>query len=137
MLASLKSCRPRDEEGPPGSGGRNLSGDFHAKKRSCGTHESKTGPNALLFKKSKGTAERESAVGLVGALGGNPRIMLGVDKNDDTQGFVTEMREMNVTPHVAQRDTNRSSAIDGRTTRHPGYEVSQTKRKRTKSALVG
>ena len=88
-----------------------------------------------MFKKSKGTAEREPVVGLVGALGGNPRITLGADKNDDTQGFVTAMREMNGVLHVAQRDTNRSSAIDGRTTRHPGYEISQTRR--TKSALVG
>jgi hypothetical protein len=44
--------------------------------------------------------------------------------------MVRLLREMNVTPHVAQNDTKRSSAIDGRTTRHAGYEVSQRKRKR-------
>jgi len=159
-LASLKSYRPRDEDGPPGGGGRNPSVDFHGEKRSRDTHESKTDPDALLFKKSKGTAaklsymghvlmenrnglvvnasvtqatgtaEREAAAGLVDALGGSRRITLGADKNYDTQGFVADMREMKVTPHVAQNDTNRSSAIDGRTTRHPGYRISQNKRKR-------
>lgn len=159
-LASLKSYRPKDEDGPPGGGGRNPGVDFHGEKRSRDTHESKTDPDALLFKKSKGTAaklsymghvlmenrhglvvkaavsqatgkaERETATGLVDALGGSRRITLGADKNYDTQGFVAEMREMNVTPHVAQNDTNRSSSIDGRTTRHQGYELSQTKRKR-------
>ena len=44
---------------------------------------------------------------------------------------MVDMREMKVTPHVAQNDTNRSSAIDERTTRHPGYRLSQNKRKRT------
>jgi IS5 family transposase len=77
-----------------------------------------------------GTAEREAAVDLVDALGGSQRITLGADKNYDTKGFVEELREMTVTPHVAQNDTNRSSAIDGRTTRHPGYATSQTIRKR-------
>ena len=43
--------------------------------------------------------------------------------------FVAEMRRLGVTPHVAQNDTNRRSAIDGRTTRHPGYAVSLRKRK--------
>jgi hypothetical protein len=77
-----------------------------------------------------GTAEREAAVELVDALGGSQRITLGADKNHDTRGFVEGMREMTVTPHVAQNDTHRSSAIDGRTTRHPGYATSQTIRKR-------
>ena len=47
---------------------------------------------------------------------------IGADKNDDTRGFVTEMRRIGVTPHVAQ-NTSRpgDSAIDGRTTRHKGY----------------
>jgi hypothetical protein len=77
-----------------------------------------------------GTAEREAAVDLVDALGWTQRITLGADKNCDTKGFVEELREMTVTPHVAQNDTNRSSAIDERTTRHPGYATSQTIRKR-------
>jgi hypothetical protein len=45
--------------------------------------------------------------------------------------FVDDLRDLNVTPHIAQNTTNRSSAIDARTTRHPGYAVSQQKRKRT------
>ena len=82
-----------------------------------------------------GKAEREAAVELVDALGGNRRLTLGADKNYDTQGFVEEMRARNVTPHVAQNDTNRSSAIDERTTRHEGYRVSQTKRKRVEECF--
>lgn len=159
-LASLKSYRPRDEEGPPGGGGRNPSVDFHGEKRSRDTHESKTDKDALLFKKSKGaparlaylghvlmenhqgivvdarvtqatgTAERETAVDLVDALGGSRRITLGADKNFDTQEFVQALRERKITPHVARNDSRRASAIDGRTTRHPGYRMSQRFRKR-------
>jgi hypothetical protein len=56
-------------------------------------------------------------------------ITLGGDKNFDTKDFVMELREINVTPHVTQ-NTSRTSAIDGRTTRHPGYAISQRIRKR-------
>jgi hypothetical protein len=55
---------------------------------------------------------------------------LGGDKNYDTQEFVRELRGMNTTPHVAQNTTKRKSAVDERTTRHAGYEVTQRKRKR-------
>lgn len=55
---------------------------------------------------------------------------LGGDKNYDTQELVRELRGMKVTPHVAQNNTNRRSAIDGRTTLYPGYAISQKKRKR-------
>ena len=55
---------------------------------------------------------------------------VGCDKNYDTQAFVQDLRALQVTPHVAQHTTNRASAIDGRTTRHPGYTVNQQKRKR-------
>jgi IS5 family transposase len=62
---------------------------------------------------------------------GAERITLGADKGYDTKDFVKEMRGMNVTPHVTQNDKRPGgSAIDGRTTRHPGYQVSQRKRKR-------
>jgi IS5 family transposase len=54
---------------------------------------------------------------------------LGADKGYDTHGFVEALRSFGVTPHVAQHTTKRSSAIDHRTTRHPGYLVSQRKRK--------
>ena len=63
------------------------------------------------------------------------RITLGADKGFDTQDFVAEMREINVTPHVAQNDNGRCSAIDSRTTRHPGYAVSLRIRKRIEEAF--
>lgn len=55
---------------------------------------------------------------------------LGGDKHYDTAAFVEDLRSLNVTPHVAQNNTHRRSAIDQRTTRHPGYLISQKKRKR-------
>ena len=62
---------------------------------------------------------------------GSWRITVGADKAYDTRDFVDDLRDLNVTPHIAQNTTNRSSAIDARTTRHPGYAISQQKRKRT------
>jgi IS5 family transposase len=57
-------------------------------------------------------------------------ITVGADKNYDTAGFVATCRANGVTPHVAQNDgRSGGSAIDGRTTRWPGYAVSQRKRK--------
>ena len=56
---------------------------------------------------------------------------VGADKNYDTKDFVAEARNLNATPHVAQNiHARRSNAIDGRTTRHAGYAISQIKRKR-------
>jgi hypothetical protein len=66
---------------------------------------------------------------------GTQRITLGGDKNYDTREWVRELRKIGVTPHVAQNNTNRSSAIDGRTTRHPGYQISQQKRKRIEQSF--
>jgi transposase len=60
---------------------------------------------------------------------------LGGDKNYDTQGCVADIRERRVTPHVAQNTSGRRSAIDGRTTRHPGYAVSQRIRKRVEEVF--
>jgi hypothetical protein len=77
-----------------------------------------------------GTAERAAALEMVAARPGNHRITLGADKAYDVAGFVADLRQHNVTPHVAQNTTNRRSAIDGRTTRHPGYAVSERVRKR-------
>jgi hypothetical protein len=55
---------------------------------------------------------------------------VGADKGYDTRACVAEVRALGVTPHVARNvSANRSSAIDGRTTRHPGYAISQRKRK--------
>ena len=80
---------------------------------------------------ASGTAERDAAIEMAGRIEGEKRVTVGGDKGYDTRGWVREMRARNVTPHVSQ-NTNRSggSAIDGRTTRHAGYQVSQRKRKR-------
>ncbi|MCP5414892.1 MAG: hypothetical protein H6961_09830 [Chromatiaceae bacterium] len=62
-LASLKSYRPKDEDGPPGGGGRNPHVDFHGEKRRRDTHESKTDKDALLFKKTKGSESKLAYLG--------------------------------------------------------------------------
>ena len=72
-----------------------------------------------------GTAERDTALALVEAQAPSRRITLGGDKNYDTHQFVQDLRAQQVTPHGAQHMTNRASAIDGRTTRHLGYTISQ------------
>jgi IS5 family transposase len=77
-----------------------------------------------------GTAEREAAAAMLGELPDGDRITLGTDKNYDTKAFVAEIRRLGVTPHVTQNAKGRRSAIDGRTTRHAGYEVSLRIRKR-------
>ena len=77
-----------------------------------------------------GTAEREAAVDMAQQIRQRQRVTLGADKAYDTYDFVRNLRDLSVTPHVTQHNQNRSSAIDGRTTRHPGYAVSQRKRKR-------
>jgi transposase len=78
-----------------------------------------------------GTAERDAALVMIEQIPGGGRVTVGGDKGYDTRDFVAECRNMNVTPHVAQNTKRRGgSAIDGRTTRHGGYEVSQKKRKR-------
>ena len=79
---------------------------------------------------ASGTAERDACLDMLQDIGGNQRVTLGGDKNYDTRDFVDTLRSLKVTPHVAQNNTNRKSAIDGRTTRHAGYTVSQVKRKR-------
>ena len=80
---------------------------------------------------SDGYAERDVAAALLADVAGKgKRITVGADKAYDTRGFVKACRDINVTPHVAQHTTrNGGSAIDGRTTRHAGYEISQRKRK--------
>jgi transposase len=161
--ASQKSFRRKDGNGkPPGPGG---DVDFHGEKRKNQTHASTTDPDARLFKKSKGSeaklnymghvlmenrngllvqtflteatgrAEREAAMLMVEAIPSGKRVTLGGDKNYDTRELVRELRRMNITPHVAQNNTNRCSAIDERTTRHAGYEVSQRKRKRVEQSF--
>ena len=86
----------------------------------------------LRIAEANGTAERELALEMVGdRLPGKRRITLGGDKNYDTKDFIAECGWRRITPHVAQHITEtRGSAIDRRTTRHPGYSVSQRVRKR-------
>lgn len=91
--------------------------------------------NGLIVKTAmfpaNGLAERAAAMAMLEQIPGDHQVTLGADKNYDTRDFVAECRHLKVTPHVAQ-NTNRSggSAIDGRTTRHAGYAISQRKRKR-------
>ncbi len=78
-----------------------------------------------------GTAERDAAMLMAERLEGTQQVTMAADKGYDTKDFVAEMRGMNVTPHVSQNHKRPGgSAIDGRTTRHAGYLVSQRKRKR-------
>lgn len=134
--------------------------DFHGEKRSNETHTSTTDPDSMLARKGSGkeaklsysgnvlmenrnglvvevkvlpptgTAERDAALLMIEAISGDGRVTLGADKAYDTKDFVKECRHMNATPHVAQNNQGRKSAIDGRTTRHAGYAVSQRRRKR-------
>ena len=161
--ASQKSFRPKDEE--PGASAGPKEVNFHGETRRNDTHRSTTDPEARLFKKSKGsearlgylghvlmenrngllvqtlvtpatgTAERDAALLLAEKIPGIRRVTLGADKAYDTRDLVRELRRMNVTPHVAQNNMNRSSAIDGRTTTQPGYAISQQKRKRVEQSF--
>src|SRR5208283_2512203 len=75
--------------------------------------------------------ERDAARVMLEQVPGDGRITVGGDKGFDTQGFVSECRHMNVTPHVAQNEQRPGgSAIDGRTTHHQSSRISQRKRKR-------
>jgi IS5 family transposase len=132
--------------------------NFHGEKRRNDTHQSTTDPDSRLFTKGSGQeaklyftghvvmenrnglavrgcvtratgkAERETALDLIDEIPRRTRITLGADKGYDVAAFVESLRDCGVTPHIAQK--LRYSAIDGRTTQHPGYEVSQRKRKR-------
>ena len=91
--------------------------------------------NGLIVKAAAshatGKAEREIAAGLLSDLTGMKKRTVGADKNYDTAGFVADCRAMNITPHVARNDKRPGgSAIDGRTSRHANYKVSQRNRKR-------
>ena len=98
------------------------------------------------FTQATGTAERETGISMLKKLkrslkrctghSKDHRITLGADKAYDIQDFVADLRDLVVTPHVAQNDANnRTSAIDGRTTRHKGYQVSQQKRKQVEEGF--
>jgi transposase len=86
--------------------------------------------------RASGHAERLAALHLIAPHAGRPNpVTLGADKGFDARDFVAELREVNVTPHLAQNTSGRRSAIDGRTTRHPGYAISQRIRKRIEEAF--
>jgi hypothetical protein len=90
--------------------------------------------------RASGHAERLAAIALIEPHADRPNaITLAADKAYDTADFVAdfvmELRERTVTPHVAQNHNGRRSAIDGRTTRHSGYAVSQRIRKRIEEAF--
>ena len=160
--ASLKSFRPKDE--PPTDASSTSGGnpanrwvDFHGEKRSNATHQSRTDPDARLYKKGAGQAARLCYLGhavmenrhgllvdfLVTTASGTaecavvPSVMddlrerrfhpetVGLDKGYDTRDLVAKLRARDITPHVAQNTAGRRSAIDGRTTRHVGYAISQ------------
>ena len=85
---------------------------------------------------ANGHAERVAALAMIEPHADRPlAITVGADKGYDAEDFVNELRSMRVTPHVAQNISGRSSAIDGRTTRHGGYAVSQRIRKRIEEAF--
>jgi len=91
----------------------------------------------LQVEPADGLAERRAAVAMADErLAGSHRITLGGDKGYDTREFVATCRGLNITPHVAQNDARPGgSALDARTTRHPGYAVSQWIRKRIEEAF--
>jgi transposase len=91
--------------------------------------------NAEVFQ-ANGTAERDAALVMLEQLAGENRVTVGADKGYDTRGLVAECRHLKVTPHVAMNTGRRGgSAIDQRTARHAGYEISQKKRKRTEECF--
>jgi transposase len=152
--------KDQSDAGSSSGGGHNGAVDFHGERRRNETHESTTDPEVRLYRKGKGkesrltymghallenrhglvvdtrlttaigTAEREAAEEMVWGVSGRKRVTLGGDKGYDTADFVKTLRSLRVTPHVAQNNKRRKSAIDGRTVRHPGYAVSQRIRKR-------
>jgi transposase len=159
--AGHKSFKPKDCQPPPDEPS-NPKVDFHGERRSNATHQSTTDPQARLYKKATGKeaklcylghllmenrnglvvntrltqatgrAEREAALAMVAALPGFGRVTLGADKAYDAKAFVQQLRDHCVTPHVAQKP---ATAIDGRTSRHRGYALSQWRRKRIEEAF--
>jgi transposase len=85
---------------------------------------------AAMATQADGTAERDAGILMLADLteGGRRHVTVGADKAYDTQDFVATVRALQATPHVTQNNKNRRSAIDERTTRHPGYRVSLSKR---------
>ena len=155
--AGHKSFKPKDTKGGDSDDSGNPTVDFRGQKRTNDTHESTTDPEARLYRKSNGTesklcfaghvmmdnrfglavdgrlteansrSEREAALAMAQEIAYR-RATIGADKAYDTAGFVEGLRDLEITPHVAAKAMH--GAVDSRTTRHPGYAVSQRKRKR-------
>lgn len=153
------------DSGSGSGSGRNESVDFHGERRRNDTHESTTDPQARLYRKGQaqpaklsymphlltenrhgliadvelttatGTAEREAAVVMLARSQVKAGASVAADKAYDTQDFVRALREQGLRAHVAQNDRNRRSAIDGRTTRHESYRISQRRRKLVEEAF--
>ena len=137
---------------PSEDGGRNPEVNFRGERRANESHASTTDSEVRLARKgpgrearlcfaghvlmenrhglvvdvqisqATGTAERDTALDMLQAIPGSRRLTVGGDKGSDTAGFVSECRDLSITPHVAQKQR---SAIDRRTTRHEGYRLSQ------------
>lgn len=176
--ASTKSFRPKEEVG----GDNNGFSDFQGHTRSNETHESKTDPEARLYRKGRGReaklsymahafmenrngllvdvevteadgfSERSAALDMIDRerarrektkrkakkkqkqdqrrRAKGRRMTVAADKGYDTRDFVRACRDRHVTPHVAQnRHDRRRSAVDSRTTRHEGYQISAIARR--------
>jgi transposase len=163
-MKSFKPVDGPDDPSPPTSG-RNADADFRGTTRSNATHVSTTDPEAKLYRKgpgmeaklaflghalmenrcglivgacltpANGHAERLAALAMIEPHADRPvAVTLAADKGYDAADFVNELKTMNVRPHVAQ-NTTRRSAVDARTTRHPGYAASQRVRKRIEEAF--
>ena len=163
-MKSVRPKEEQDDPAPP-DGGRNPDADFRGERRSNATHASTTDPDAKLYRKGPGMearlcfighalmenrsgllvhtcltqagghAERVAALAMIEPRAERLRaVTLGADRGYDAADFVNELRSLNVRPHVAQ-NTTRRSAVDGRTTRHPGYDASQRFRKRIEEAF--
>lgn len=162
--ASQKSFQPRSgPTGPDDQDPGNPTVSFRGERRSNATHQSTTDPDARLARKGPGKeaklsyaahtlmenrygfivntavtpadgyAEIDAALTMLSALPAGGRLTVAADKAYDAERFVRECRRMGITPHVAQKV--RQSAIDRRTTRQPGYTVSQARRKRVEEGF--
>jgi transposase len=158
--ASVKSFKKKDQKQKPPDDPGNPTVNFRGEQRRNDTHESTTDPEARLARKgngkeaklsftqhalmenrnglivdvlvtqASGTAERDAALLMLDEhLPGTLPITLAADRGYHTRDFIAALRDRNVTPHIAMVDHHRP-AIDGRTTRHPGYSISQRIRKR-------
>ena len=150
-------AKNNDSDSNPGAGARrNAAADWHGKPRSNATHASTTDPDSRLFRKSQNAAailayqghvlmehrsglvvgadgygERSAALAMLYSLPGKRARTVAADRAYDTRDFVPVCRQRHVTPHVASHSARWGCrAIDGRTTQHEGYAISQTIRKR-------